>query len=160
MEKYCKTCGNLLVEGAKFCGVCGTAIEEEVQSQEEQRKAEKKAKIAQGAKIIGSASASALKGAVKWSAGMGVAMANLSTGGSMYHRESAMRDAEKSKSDFKNAARKLKALKGLKADTKVPQDIKETSAEFYEKNYDPALDDLDSLEHWSGFRNEDGSYSD
>ena len=78
----------------------------------------------------------------------------------MYHRESAMRDAGKSRSDFKNAARKLKALKNLKADTQIPQDVKETNAEFYEKNYDPALDDMDSLEHWSGFRNEDGSYSD
>lgn len=160
MERYCKKCGNLLIDGAKFCGTCGTPIEEAALNQEDQKKEETKAKMVQGAKIIGSASASALKGAIKWSAGAAVAMANISTGGSMYHRESAMRDAGKSRSDFKNAARKLKALKNLKADTQIPQDVKETNAEFYEKNYDPALDDMDSLEHWSGFRNEDGSYSD
>ena len=134
MERYCKKCGNLLIDGAKFCGACGTPIEEAALNQEDQKKEETKAKM--------------------------VAMANISTGGSMYHRESAMRDAGKSRSDFKNAARKLKALKNLKADTQIPQDVKETNAEFYEKNYDPALDDMDSLEHWSGFRNEDGSYSD
>ncbi len=119
---------------------------------------EQKDKLKKGAKIVGSATWSAFKGALKVGKAVGLANASLSNGGSSYSVDMQMRDAKKGEVDFKNAWNKLKRLKNLSSDTEIPEDIKETSAEFYDRVYDEALDNPQSQEHWHAYVNPDGTY--
>lgn len=73
---------------------------------------EQKDKLKQGAKIVGKAGWSALKGAVKFGARMGVSE-GLSTVGDRMGADYLGREAGKKTGDFRKAAEQLKELKNL-----------------------------------------------
>lgn len=113
-----------------------------------------KQKMKKAGKIVGSAALSATKGFLKWGINISKAQVGVSTGdaiGSDYYT----REAGKSQNDFKNAVNKLKALKDIGNDNPIPEDKIETDAEFYAKNYDPALDDLSSQEAYNRYYRKD-----
>lgn len=106
---------------------------------------EEQKKMKKAGKILGSAALSATKGFLKWGINVSKAQVGVSTGSRM-RADYYTREAGKSGNDFRNAVNKLKALKDIGNDNPIPEDKVETDAEFYARNYDPALDDLTSFE--------------
>lgn len=115
---------------------------------------EEQKKMKKAGKIVGSAALSATKGLLKWGINTSMSQVGVSTGNTR-RADYYTREAGKSGNDFRNAINKLKALKDIGNDNPIPEDKVETDAEFYARNYDPALDDLNSFEAHERYFKED-----